>query len=695
MTNILSEIVFDNISCGLLITNQDGVIIEVNQWFINSSQLKKEDVINQSLFDCFTFVNDKAIKRSIEQATKYGMSSFLSGILNPKLFPLYKRINRSKDYMEQSCSVKPITYKNERYALFQIRDVTDSTNRELLLHNRSKKLSMFSLAAMHSPNAVVIMDVDGIVEYINPKYTEISNYDKTDCIGHSYFSLGVIDDGQTKSETDIFNALENYGMWSQDSCKLTKDGDKYWVNEHIYPISDSEHQVSHYVAMLVDVTQFRNIARKFSYQTSHDSLTGLINRQELEAILRTTVDDRKNLAEIHSLCFIDIDQFKIINETCGHVGGDELLRQIANLFNNQCNNNEVIARLGADEFALLLYNTNIEQAKTVCKTLIKLVDDFRFRWNENQFKLGISIGITEINQSCKSYIEAIKQADSACFAAKDAGRNRYHIYQENDEALTQRKDDTYWATKINDALEHDRLVLYAQPIVSLQKDHEISYEILLRMIDETGKIIPPGLFLPTAERFNLSHYIDQWVIDNTLAWLNENADAIDHIDHISINLSGLSLSNELLLQHIIKVVKNSKIETTKISFEITETAAIANLTHAQLFINALNAYGCKFALDDFGSGLSSFAYLKNLKFDMLKIDGMFVKDMLDDPIDEAMVKSINDVGHIMGMETIAEFVENDEIRDRLVEIGIDHGQGYGLGKPVPINAILKGNVGAS
>lgn len=689
MENLLSGLVFDKTNCGLLVVDSKGNIIEVNEWFLNRSRLHKADLISKPLLECFTFNNEKPIQRTLEQAIKYGMSSFLSSTLHSKLFPLYTNGHRASCFMEQSCTVKSITFAKQRFALFQIQDVTDSTNREQLLHARSKELSIFSLAVNHSPNAVVITDALGIVEYVNPKFTEISKYQVDDCVGKSYFDLGFCENNKQQLESDIWQTLKHFNAWTGERSNLTKEGNTYWMKEHIYPIFDSEHQISHYVAMQDDVTKFRNITQQANYQATHDTLTGLINRQEFESILHATVDNRTKDTANHTLCFIDIDQFKVINEACGHVAGDELLRQISQLFNEQCQNGEVVARLGGDEFALLLYGHNILDGKLISANLINLAEEFRFRWNDTVFQLGISIGLTEINQLSKSYVEVLKQAGSACYTAKNAGRNCYHIYQENDKALVQRKDDTYWATKINKALEHNSFMLYAQPIMSLKNQHTISYEVLIRMKGDAENIIAPGLFLPTAERFKMSHYIDQWVIDNTLNWLNDNVDNIDHIDHMSVNLSGLSLTNDLLLAHIISAVKKSKVSPSKILFEITETAAIANLTHAQYFINALNECGCKFALDDFGSGLSSFAYLKNLKVDMLKIDGIFVKDMLDDPIDEAMVKSINDVGHIMGMETVAEFVENDAIRDRLKKLGVDHGQGYGLGKPVPINEIIK------
>jgi len=481
--------------------------------------------------------------------------------------------------------------------------------------------------------------------------------------------------------------LQQKDSWHGERSFVTKSGVKYWVNEFIYQARNSNNVPSNLIAIQDDVTQIRDIARKASYQASHDSLTGLINRKEFDSVLIQNIEMAEQ-TPAHVLCFLDIDQFKVVNDTSGHGAGDELLRQISVVINENYPEEKVLARLGGDEFAILLYHTDLEVATQQCEHLIYVLHDFRFRWEEAVFSIGISIGITLINEQTISSIEAIKQAENACDAAKDMGRNRVYIYQEDDSALVQRQGDTYWATKINEALEDDLFVLYAQPIVPLQHKSKISYEILVRIHDGEGGVIPPGLFLPAAERFNLSHRIDRWVIDNTLKWMMNHGEEIDHVEHISINLSGLTLSNETLLNYILELVTSSKIAPRKISFEITETAAIANLVQAKHFIDTLKKLGCQFALDDFGSGLSSFAYLKNLNVDMLKIDGMFVKDMIDDAIDEAMVKSINDVGHVMGMETIAEFVEDDDIKNRLIELGVDYGQGYGLGKPVPIDQIV-------
>jgi EAL domain-containing protein (putative c-di-GMP-specific phosphodiesterase class I) len=316
------------------------------------------------------------------------------------------------------------------------------------------------------------------------------------------------------------------------------------------------------------------------------------------------------------------------------------------------------------------------------------VEEFKFAWQEHIFNVGVSIGLTEISIQTANATETLIQADSACYAAKDLGRNRVHIYTADDEQLAKRDGEFRWVQKINEALLDDRFVLFAQPIEPIKgPDNGKIYEVLVRYQDEDDQLVPPGAFLPAAERYNLSGRIDRWVVDNAISWLKENSHNLDFLDHIAINLSGNSLGDDAILGHIVKEIQSSGVAPNKIMFEITETAAISNLLDAQMFIGTLREFGCAFALDDFGSGLSSFGYLKNLPVDTLKIDGMFVRDILDDEIDQAMVKSINEIGHVMGKKTVAEFVENKAIVERLIELGVDYAQGYHIGKPQPLKDV--------
>jgi EAL domain-containing protein (putative c-di-GMP-specific phosphodiesterase class I) len=332
---------------------------------------------------------------------------------------------------------------------------------------------------------------------------------------------------------------------------------------------------------------------------------------------------------------------------------------------------------------------SLEQAQKLADDLYQVVQDYIFLWDGQSFKVGVSIGLVAITEEVTHLAELLKEADAACYVAKNSGRNRIHVYYPNDAEAAQRHGEMRWVSKINQALEENRFCLYAQAIVSLDNKHsENHYELLIRMIDENDEVITPGSFLPAAERYNIITEIDLWVIDQALTLLANNSVFLKEVGSISINLSGQSLASSDVLNFIKKRLDETGIDARKICFEITETAAISNMSMETHLISTLKQLGCRFALDDFGSGLSSFGYLKKLPVDYLKIDGMFVKDMINDPIDHAMVKSINEIGHIMGMKTIAEFVENDEIKGMLREIGVNYAQGYGIGKPRQFQGVL-------
>jgi len=350
---------------------------------------------------------------------------------------------------------------------------------------------------------------------------------------------------------------------------------------------------------------------------------------------------------------------------------------------------DTLARLGGDEFGLLMEGCSITQATRVANALLDAIREFQFHWEDKSFNLGVSIGVVPINDASKSIVAVLSTADSACYAAKDEGRNRIHVYREDDTKFARRQGEMHWVARIQRALEEDRFELYAQPIVSVGGDHRrpVHYEVLVRMQDEHGSMVLPGAFLSAAERYNLSAKLDRWVIRNVFDWLERHHRNLDGLELCSINLSGHSLGEEDLLDLVIGRLDKGSFPSEKICIEITETAAISNLSSATRFIKILKEWGCRFALDDFGSGLSSFAYLKNLPVDYLKIDGIFIKDILDDPIDYAMVKSINDIGHVMGKQTVAEFVDDAVILSALRDIGVDYAQGYAVGEPRHISAV--------
>jgi len=422
---------------------------------------------------------------------------------------------------------------------------------------------------------------------------------------------------------------------------------------------------------------------RVTYHASHDALTGLVNRREFEVKARELLQASKLNNSQHALLYIDLDQFKIVNDTCGHVAGDSLLRQLGALLNHKVREGDTLARLGGDEFGVLLERCPMQKAVTIANELRGAVHGFHFHWDNNVFTIGASIGVVAITMESQDIKTVLSAADTACYAAKDKGRNRIHVYEPDDQELVQRHGEMRWVAKIDQALNENRFLLYNQPVVSVKKkSNKVLYtEILIRMLGDNNKLIPPGAFLPAAERYDLMEKIDCWVVEQAFIFIAKEMAVTKKIQKCyGINLSGSSVGNMDFLEFIINLIKKHKIPGEVLCFEITESTAISELNNAIRFISELKKFGCKFALDDFGRGLSSFAYLKNLPVDYLKIDGVFVKDIHHDPIDLAMVKSINEIGHLMGMKTIAEFVEEKEIYEILGKIGVDYAQGIWVSK---------------
>lgn len=461
-----------------------------------------------------------------------------------------------------------------------------------------------------------------------------------------------------------------------------------WLRSSKIPLLDNDSNLYGILGCYEDVTESRLLSQELEYLASHDPLTALFNRREFERRLARVLETAQNENSCHALCYLDLDQFKVVNDTCGHSAGDELLNQLGAVLQNQIRKLDTLARLGGDEFGILMEYCSLDHAEIVANKLRSAVAEFRFNWEGRSFSVGASIGVVPIDASTGIMTELLVKADSACYAAKDGGRNRIHVYSEDDLELSRRHGEMQWVSKIHEALRDDRFVLFAQPIVPLNAKNQGKHcEILTRLLTEDGQTILPGAFFPAAERYNISPRLDRWVVENTLNWMGSNPTRLKGLAMCSINLSGHSLNDEVFQNFVSSALQKQNIPPGKVCFEITETAAISNLSRAIRFIAGLKEQGCRFALDDFGSGLSSFAYLKSLPVDYLKIDGMFVTDILEDPIDFAMVRSINEIGQLMGKETIAEFVESDAIREKLCGIGVNYIQGYAAGVPVPLDEL--------
>lgn len=420
-----------------------------------------------------------------------------------------------------------------------------------------------------------------------------------------------------------------------------------------------------------------------NYQASHDSLTGLINRREFERELDSAIEESKQNGDERHLLFLDMDRFKIVNDSCGHMAGDAVLQELASLMQEQLGEGDIFARIGGDEFGIILPGSDSSAARLVSENIREVVARFRYHYEGRQFMFGVSGGLLNLNSpAVDSRAVAMTLADSACRIAKSSGRNRTHEHCVGDERLNQQMLQTQWVSRVTDALERDLFVLYFQRIVSQQEGvARTGAELLVRMKDEDGGIIAPGLFIPSAERYRLMGQIDRWVIDHFLHWYKFHAAAQSEFDFFTINLSGQSLADPEFLDYLSTRVRDSGVPGSKLFFEITETSIIENLSVGREFIKGMKALGCRFALDDFGAGMSSFVYLRDLPVDMVKIEGTFCQNMVSSAVDKAMVKSIVEISKLMHLEVVAECIENETVAALCAEMGVDYLQGYWLHRP--------------
>ena len=574
-----------------------------------------------------------------------------------------------------------------------IRDITERRRIEQQLF-QEKMLAQVTLASIG--DGVITTGPDSRVRYLNPVAQQLTGWSEEEAAGRPLDDVYCLYD-EAEGErlgNPVTALLRRYrqALARQDGtmCQLRRrDGSEVTIQDAVAPIRDAEGHIIGAVLTFRDVTVNRRLARELSHQAAHDTLTGLTNRKEFERRVAMALAKIPSERGDQVLCYMDLDQFKIVNDTCGHAAGDELLRQLAKLFQAHVRSSDVLARLGGDEFGLLLSGCSLEEAIPIVDGIRVLVEEFRFSWQDKTFAVGVSIGLVSVEEQMATMDVLLSAADSACYAAKEAGRNRIHLYQADDAQLLERRGEMMWVNRLRHALDGDMFRLYVQPIHPISQQQTVpGYEVLVRMLGEDGRIIPPGAFMPAAERYDLASAIDRWVVGNFLAWVGDyNRRRNGDIGNYSINLSAASLVEESFLTFVLDAIERHAVPPQNICFEITETSAIANLAKAVTFMQQLKVIGCKFALDDFGSGLSSFAYLKSLPVDYLKIDGVFVKDIANDPIARAMVASINTIGHEMGLETVAEFVENEAILDQLRELGVDYAQGYHLGRPQPLSEL--------
>ncbi|MEN8165045.1 MAG: EAL domain-containing protein, partial [Acidobacteriota bacterium] len=565
-------------------------------------------------------------------------------------------------------------------------DITDLKTAEQALKEERERAEV-TLKSIG--DGVIRSDATGLIDYLNPAAEELTGWTSYEARGKRLDEVyRAMEDGTGKLREDPLTEClrQSRTVASPEWCSLFhRGGSEFAIRDSASPIRNDQGQVLGAVLIVKDVTHIRGLEREMAFQASHDTLTGLLNRREFESRVGEALTNATFTGRQHALCYLDLDAFKVVNDTCGHSVGDQMLQQLSAVLEATARGTDIIARIGGDEFGLLLTDCTMDEAEERAGAFLQTVRDYRFLWQGRIFEVGVSIGIVPVTKDSPRFNELLGAADAACFVAKERGRNRIHISHPEDVEVAARHHEAQWVERLNRAIEGDEFVLYRQSMIPLQDENRPKIvELLLRLLDN-GEIILPGRFIPAAERYRLMPSLDLWVIRRAFAYIRQDLAADNEGRQLySINLSGQSLADRTILDAILTEFDRNDLDPTRLCFEITETAAISHLASAQAFIGVLREKGCSFALDDFGSGLSSFRYLKDLQVNYLKIDGSLVRDVEKDSVHREMVAAIHQIGLAMGLSTIGEWVETEASLEVLKNIGLDYVQGYCLEYPSQI-----------
>jgi len=641
---------FDTAPDAMVIADGEGSIVLVNDRFTSLFGYSKEDIVGQKVEILLP-----------EEMRKYHPGMRKVYLQQPEVRSMGTRpdlmaVRKDGEQFPAEVALSPLNTNNGMFVTAVIRDMTEHK----LAERELERLASFP---MMSPIPVLEVDLDGRVTYENPVSARLFPDLHKSGFRHQLLSGAedYIPDLQQGKRSIVRDVTVEGAIYEQQLTYVAETGQL-----RIYSW---------------DVTNLHEMTRQMAHQASHDVLTGLLNRREFEQRLERAIQDAVFGSVEHALCYIDLDQFKVVNDTCGHIAGDELLRQVTAELKKHVRESDSLARLGGDEFGLLLVGCPLDRAQELADRLREVIAGYVFNWEQQSFKIGASIGVVAIDRNSSSLAEVLSAADSACYAAKESGRNRIYVYRPDDKVVMRNMSEMNWTLRIRRALEQNGFILFYQTIESLSDPEDLHCEILLRMINEEGEIVAPGAFIPAAERFGLMGEIDLWVVARSLEII---AAGKNNFSSYAINLSGQTLGNPSAMNRIIESIDNSGVDPARICLEITETAMITNFSSAGKYIRVLRGMGCQFALDDFGTGLSSFSYLKSLPVDRLKIDAHFIRDIAEDVVSATMVQSINTVGHAMKLTTVAEGVEDSKLISILQEIGIDLVQGYALSMPTPL-----------
>ena len=545
---------------------------------------------------------------------------------------------------------------------------------------------LFSAILHSAGDGIIATDAAGIIQYINPVAVTLTGWHVDEARGTPVDEVVRLSNERTNEPVLLSRSSPERirGTRQFESVALhNRYGARVLIEGTASDIRGDRGDFEGLTLAFRDVTDYRKLHETVSYQASHDSLTGLVNRDEFASRLQKLVDETKQNGSTHVFVFVDIDQFKVVNDVCGHQAGDELLRQVAERITTSVDGDAIVGRLGGDQFGLVAIGAAQPDAERIGRDMVGLLNQ-RFVWNESAFNVTVSVGVSPISSATGDVSDVLAAADDACVLAKEHGGNTFRLYETSDFVFLKRRGEMQWIGRLTQAIEEDRFVFYHQVVQSLRHPLDSKHEILLRLRDSDGGLVSPGEFIVAAERYKLMPSIDRWVVARSCRYVRHAQERGITVPVICVNLSGASLADPTMLDFILENIDMHEVDGARFCFEVTETSAIQNFSHAVDFISRVKETGATFALDDFGNGFSSFSYLKRLPVDFLKIDGSFVKDIENDRIDLAMVEAVNAIGHTMGMRTIAEYVHNERIKEMVTAIGVDYAQGYVIGKPAPL-----------
>ncbi|MEE9321349.1 MAG: EAL domain-containing protein [Granulosicoccus sp.] len=641
-----------------------------------------------------------------EQDQQIVLDSSRAAILGHGPDDLEFRITRGDGSERDIYGTAHVVRDSKGFAIRLVGTNQDVTESRQLTRDLASQHKLLQVTLQSIGDGVITADTFGNVIWMNPVAEEMVGWNTSEASGrplNDVFQI-VCEGTRELAPNPVLSCLKEdrvVGL-SEDTVLISATGDERWIEQSAAPIRCDNAEIYGAVLIFHDVTDQRKLATEMTWRATHDSLTGLLNRSEFEANLRQLFEELDEGDCSHALLYIDLDQFKIVNDSCGHGAGDDLLRQVGQLLRQIVRGDDKLVRLGGDEFAIIIENCSTDTAMLVAREICSRMDEYRFVYESHRFRIGVSIGLVQIDNTWDDVSAIIRAADAACYAAKDAGRNRVHLWCDTDHGLQQRRIETRWATRLETALDNAGFELFAQRVEALssatpahdllsavndtssvqRKGHHA--EVLLRMKGEGDALILPGAFLPAAERYNLIYRVDQWVLMQVVAWLELHSENMN-LDRLWINLSGQSVGDKRFQAETLTQLQTAGPAIChSLCFEITETAAVVNISDTIMFINALKKLNVKVALDDFGAGASSFGYLKTLPVDYLKIDGQFVRNLTTDPLDKAAVRSFIEVAQVMGIKTVAEFVETPDVLAQLRIMGVDYAQGWLLHKPAPL-----------